>query len=431
MNLSLSEDRTMLRDSLTRALAKESTPARIRAAEKTGHDPALWRVFSELGLPLLRVSEENGGIGLGLFDAVLVAETVGQHVAVIPAVDVMVAAGLLSDLGAEAALARLGRVAEGEVIGLALLDAAATPQQLVATAASAQAIVFRSGDEIRSLAGPLGEAEANLGSFAARTVTLAGGEVIASGAAAVKAFETAIEEWKLLNAAAIAAAAKQGILNAAEYAKERHAFGRPIGSYQGLAHPLAEALAEVEGAGLLIWRTVEAIGAGREHAAAMVSLATWWAARCCQPAVIKAMRVFGGYGMTMEYDAQIFFRRVTALSLLMGDPAFELERAADRLWNGAEVALPAAGDVGITFEPPPEAEAAAERARRAFAKHVTPDLERWSFESGDGLTRRSTGRCATRACSFPTGRRNTAAGASTPFHRRRSRRSMWTTTGAA
>lgn len=63
MNLSLSEDRTMLRDSLTRALAKESTPARMRAAEKTGHDPALWRVFSELGLPL-RVSEETAASGL-------------------------------------------------------------------------------------------------------------------------------------------------------------------------------------------------------------------------------------------------------------------------------------------------------------------------------------------------------------------------------
>ncbi|MDB5451803.1 MAG: hypothetical protein JWO33_381, partial [Caulobacteraceae bacterium] len=349
MNLSLSEDRTMLKDALTRALAKESTPARIRAAEKAGHDPALWTVFSEMGLPLLRVAEDHGGIGLGLLDAVLVAETVGEHLAVIPAVDVMVTARLLSDLGSDAALALLGQVAEGAVVGLALHDAAQTPEQLVATAASAQVLVFRQGDEIRALAGPLGEVEANLGAFAARKVTLAGGDLLAAGPEAVRAFEAAIEEWKLLNAASIAAAARQAILNAAEYAKERQAFGRPIGSYQGLAHPLAEAFAEVDGAALLVWRTVEAIGAGRPDAAALVSMAAWWAAKACQPAVIKAMRVFGGYGMTMEYDAQIFFRRVTALSLLMGDPNLELQKAADRLWGGASVALPDAGEVGISF----------------------------------------------------------------------------------
>jgi alkylation response protein AidB-like acyl-CoA dehydrogenase len=207
--------------------------------------------------------------------------------------------------------------------------------------------------------------------------------VVASGADATAAYDAAIEEWKLLNAAATAAAARKAILIAAEYAKERHAFGRPIGSYQGLAHPLAEAHCEVEGAALLVWRTVEALAVGQAKAGALVRMSAWWAAEACRPAVIKAMRVFGGYGMTMEYDAQIYFRRVTQWSLLAGNPDDDLPLIADRLWSNAAPALPAAGDTTMTFEYPQSALAAAETVRRIFVEHATPERCETQFKSDD------------------------------------------------
>ncbi len=379
MNLELTEDQEMLKDALSRAFAKSSPPARIREAEMSGHDPVTWQVFVEMGLPLLRVPDAQGGAGAGLMDAVIVAEVFGEFVPVIPALDVIVAAQLLAALGAD-----VDDVAGGKIAALALRPTDGS-EQLVDAAAVADQILFRSGDDIRSLSGPFGPAETNIGSSAARRVALGDnvGEVIASGFDAIAAYDAAIEEWKLLNAAATAAAARKAILIAAEYAKERHAFGRPIGSYQGLAHPLAEAHCEVEGAALLVWRTVEALAAGQAKAGALARMSAWWAAEACRPAVIKAMRVFGGYGMTMEYDAQIYFRRVTQWSLLAGDPADDLPVIADRLWSNAAPALPAAGDTTVTFEYPPSALEAAKTVRRIFVEHATPERCETQFNSDD------------------------------------------------
>ncbi len=381
MNLELAEDQTMLKDALSRALAKGSTPARIRRSEASGHDDATWQMFVEMGLPLLRVDAEQGGAGASLMDAIVVAEVIGEFVPVIPAIDVIVAARLLALLGDDVA-----DIGTGTIAALALAEADGSAQ-MIAAAAVAGRIVFRCGDAIRLVRGPFGEAEANLGTMAARRVILGPetGEQLASGPAATAAFDAAIEEWKLLTAAAIAAAAHQAIRNAADYAKTREAFDRPIGSYQGLAHPLAEAFAEVEGAQLLVWRTVEAVSAGHVNAAAMIRMSAWWAAHACRPAVIKAMRTFGGYGMAIESDAQLFFRRVEHWALLAGPPDAELQTIADRLWGGAKPPLPQAGECAISFEYPPEARAAAAITRRIFEQHATAQVREQQFFSDDGF----------------------------------------------
>jgi 3-oxochol-4-en-24-oyl-CoA dehydrogenase len=381
MNLNLSEDQNMLKDALSRALAKVSTPTQIRASEATGHDAETWAVFVDMGLPLLRVDESKGGAGGSLMDAVVVAEVIGELVPVIPAIDVIVAARLLAALGNDVA-----DIGTGAIATLALMPGEGK-EQVIAAASVADRIVFKSGDSVRIVSGPFGAAEANIGAMAARRVKLGAdvGAIIATGPAAIAAYDAAIEEWKLLTAAAIAAAAKKAILNAADYAKERHAFDQPIGSYQGLAHPLAEAHAEVEGASLLVWRAVEALSTGHANAGSMVRMSAWWAAHVCRPAVIKAMRVFGGYGMANEYDAQLFFRRVNHWALLAGTPEAELQVIADRMWGGSTPALPDAGDCPISFEYPQSALAAAEITRRIFEEHATPEIREKQFLSEDGF----------------------------------------------
>jgi alkylation response protein AidB-like acyl-CoA dehydrogenase len=180
--------------------------------------------------------------------------------------------------------------------------------------------------------------------------------------------------------------ARKALADACDYARQRHAFGRPIGSYQGLAHPLADSSVDVDGASLLIWRTVEAIGLGNSEAAAMVSMSAWWASQVCLPATIKAMRVFGGFGMTMELNAQLFFRRVTAAALTMGDPARELQRVGRRLWGSdRDPPLPAAGNVEISFEPPESTQTPVDAARLIFKNHITDERRLKSFSSGDGF----------------------------------------------
>lgn len=383
MNLELSEDQEMMKDALSRAFTKASPPARIREAEAQGHDAATWLAFVEMGLPLLRVPEDDGGAGAGLMDAVVIAEVFGEFVPVIPALDVIVTARLLARLGGDVA-----GIAEGKIATLALRPADSSAQ-LIAAAGAADSILFLSGEDVRVAAGPFGAPEANIGSSAARRIVLGPdvGELLASGPEAVAAYGAAIDEWKLLNAAATAAAARKAILLAADYAKERHAFGKPIGGYQGLAHPLAEAHCEVEGATLLVWRTVEALSNGNAEAGAMVLMCAWWAAEACRPAVIKAMRVFGGYGMTMEYDAQIYFRRVTQWSLLAGNPDDDLPVIADRLWSEATSALPDAGATAISFEYPQGSLEIAATVRAIFKEHATFERREQQFVSDDFFDR--------------------------------------------
>jgi alkylation response protein AidB-like acyl-CoA dehydrogenase len=384
MNLDLSEMQTMLQDTLGRAF--KDVASSHRAAEKAGLDATAWQVFTGLGLPLLRVEERLGGAGLGLLDAILVAESVAENLALIPANDAIVCAGLLAVLETPLAMAALEELGQGKIVALALHDAVHSPQQLIAFGAAAKAILFRQGNEVRLMRPGAVQREPNIGGLPTARIDLAGAssEVLAEGYRAAEAFEAAREEWKLLNAAALVAMGGRALKDAAAYARDRHAFGRPIGSYQGLAHPLADASAEIDGAGLLIRRTVEAIGTGRSDAAALVGMCSWWASETAPSATTKAMRVFGGYGMTMEYDAQAYFRRATALRLLGGDPQAELQTIADRLWADISAPLPAAGEVGITFEYGASADAARDAAEAVFAKHVTPELQRWAFESTDG-----------------------------------------------
>ncbi|MGI9363158.1 MAG: acyl-CoA dehydrogenase family protein [Parasphingorhabdus sp.] len=398
MNLELTEDQQMLRDMMSRALISPTSSARIRETEIKGHDAEAWQVFVEMGLPLLRVPEANEGAGGSLMDAVIVAETIGTFLPLIPAMEVIVAARLLTALGGDVA-----SVAEGEIISVALSDALHAGSQPVVAAPVAQKILFRSGDQVRVVEGPFGAAEPNTGYVATCHVVLGPkvGEPIASGPAAITAFNAAMEEWKLLTAASVAAAARKAIENAADYAKEREAFGQPIGSYQGLAHPLAEASVEVDGAALLVWRTVEMIGAGNPKAAAMVPMSFWWAATTCRQATIIAMRVFGGYGMTLESDAPMYFRRVNAWALAAGNPEAELITVAQRLWQDATADLPDAGPVAISFEYPPSAQEAAAKVYEVLAEHVTPACSEWQYESDDFFDKELFQKLAARNLLFP------------------------------
>jgi 3-oxochol-4-en-24-oyl-CoA dehydrogenase len=205
MNLELSEDQIMLKDALSRALVKVSTPAQIRKSEANGHDADTWAAFVEMGLPLLRVEEAKGGAGGSLMDAVVVAEVIGEFVPVIPAIDVIVAARLLAALGQD-----VTDIGTGSIATLALMSGDGGAQ-VIGAAAVADRIVFKCGDVVRMVSGTFGDSEANIGSMASRRVGLGSdvGENIASGAVAIAAYDAAIEEWKLLTAAAIAAAGKK------------------------------------------------------------------------------------------------------------------------------------------------------------------------------------------------------------------------------
>ncbi len=394
MNLSLTSEQQLLQDSLEKLFAAESTPARVRAAEPLGHDPALWQNLVEMGVPLMRAQGPLGA-DLGLLDAALVAELAGRFLAASPVVESIVAARLISLVAnatpGDVATTWLQHIGDGSLVTLALSPAVAGTTQLVPAGAVADAIVFLEGDTlVLWTSPPRTPPSANLGSMPVAALDLAQAAQtervrLATGAAAVAAYHAAIEEWRLLTAAALSGLALEALRLATNYAKERTAFGQLIGSFQGLAHPLADAFTDSDGARLLVWRAISALGHGEAQAGALCAMAYWWAARTTEVAVVRASHSFGGYGFTLEYDIQLYNRRGRAWALLAGDPRLALDDAARRLWlDQAAPSLPQAGEVGIEFSYGAEAEAYANEARRFFAKTLTPELKAHAHHSWDG-----------------------------------------------
>ena len=210
--------------------------------------------------------------------------------------------------------------------------------------------------------------------------------IIAHGPDARYAYLAALEEWKILTAAAQAGLGRRALEMAAEYASEREAFGRLIGTYQGVSHPLADSITDIEGAQLLVWRAIWAMARGKEDAAASVSMAFWWSAQSTATAVNRAIRTFGGYGLSVEYDIQLYFRRGKAMALPLGDPRAELRRVADRLWGDARWSpLPDPGGIEIEFGYGEAAEKFAAEIQQFFDENLTPENRAAMRDSLDGF----------------------------------------------
>jgi alkylation response protein AidB-like acyl-CoA dehydrogenase len=391
MQLNLGEEQVLLRDSMARLFAAESSPERIRAAEDQGFDPALWRQLVEMGVPMLRVPEAAGGSGMGLLEALLVAEEAGRHLASAPLAEALPAARLLAGLHDPAAQALLARIAAGAVVVLKPTSSDDDGAAVVPGAAAAEAVLALEGDAIVALRGEaLRRPQDNLARDATRVLDVQGWaglsrEVLATGTTARAAFQAAVEEWKLLKAAMLAGLARQAVRMAADYACERKQFGKPIGSFQGIAHPLADAATEVDGAQLLVRHAAWAIAEARTDAAALVSMAWWWSGQAACRAAARALHSFGGYGVSLEYDIQLYYRRARAWSLHAGDPNRELDALAERLWDtGDPTPLPATSATGLEFGVGAQACAFAEQARAFFRANLTDELKAHAHHSVDG-----------------------------------------------
>jgi alkylation response protein AidB-like acyl-CoA dehydrogenase len=351
MQLRFSESQTMLQDTVSRLFADETTPARLREAEATGLDQALWDQLVALGIVGMRaVAPEDGG--MSLMDAAIVAEQAGRYVAPVPLVEAIVATALLHRAKAPQTL--LDAVDRGAVATLALHPATAGRPQPVLGGSVAHVVLALVGEELVAHVGFAAPMVRNIADASVAMVDVGApdGErhVLASGSQATTLYNAALEEWRVLTAAALAGLGRRALELAAAYSVERIAYGVPIGSFQGIAHPMADAATNMDGAKLLAWRAIASIAEGQERAGARVAMAYWWAAHTVDQAVKHAVRTFGGYGLSLEYDVQIYFRRAKLYGLVAGDPNAQLDRVAARLWDGEVAALPVAGDVEIDFE---------------------------------------------------------------------------------
>jgi alkylation response protein AidB-like acyl-CoA dehydrogenase len=101
------------------------------------------------------------------------------------------------------------------------------------------------------------------------------------------------------------------------YAKERHAFGRPIGGFQAIQQKLAEMETEIEAARALVWRAARLKQAGRPHTVEGAQ-AKLFASRVARHWTGEAIQVLGGYGYTKEFPAERYFRDAKVTEIYEG-----------------------------------------------------------------------------------------------------------------
>jgi 3-oxochol-4-en-24-oyl-CoA dehydrogenase len=386
MNFDLTPEQEMVRETFARYLDENSTSVRVRAAMPSGFDPAMWRGLAELGAFAMRVPESAGGMGMGLFEAALLMEEAGRTIASGPLAEALVAARLLGQLGGQDAL--LERVIAGDaVVSIAMRNVGEEMTQWIAGGQVAEGVIARIDDKIVlfDITGAA-RAEENLASTSIAEINFhhLSQTTLAQGQDAVATFDAALEEWKLLIAAALSGLSRQALGSAAAYASERKAFGVLIGTFQALSHPMADLICEIDSGSFLVWRAIRAIADGEADAAALTSLSAWWNAGTAARTVRHAVQTFGGIGLTLEHDIHLYNLRAKAWPLVAGDPEDWLTEAGRRLYAQEQANLPDVGDIPIEFDLGDDARAIQREIHEFFAKNVTAEQRAQFHYSWEG-----------------------------------------------
>jgi alkylation response protein AidB-like acyl-CoA dehydrogenase len=178
---------------------------------------------------------------------------------------------------------------------------------------------------------------ANLGSAPLADVNLAGGTELTEGPAGLVAFESALDEWLVLTASALVGMGAAAHETVCRYAAERRAFGGVIGSYQGVAHPLAEDATRLDGARLLAQKAAWALDTHHPRSRELAALAFAVASETAERATYQAIHFHGGYGFMLEHDVQLFYRRARGWSRIWGSADDAYRRAATARYGTAHL----------------------------------------------------------------------------------------------
>jgi alkylation response protein AidB-like acyl-CoA dehydrogenase len=156
-------------------------------------------------------------------------------------------------------------------------------------------------------------------------------------------FEAALDEWRILTAAALVGIAAAALDHALAYVLERQQFGRPIAAFQAIQHGLADFPALIDGGRLLVHKAAWAADHGLHghldvgdnditDVGALSRMAFVHAAEAAAVTTDRSLHYHGGYGFSREYDIQLYFRRARGWANVLGDPAHQRQELADLLW---------------------------------------------------------------------------------------------------
>ncbi|MCA9535549.1 MAG: acyl-CoA dehydrogenase [Polyangiales bacterium] len=371
------DDCALFRESARKFLGANADLAALRQATALDPEPmrmpTAWpsddafRAGAELGFVAAAVPEAQGGLQLPRAALAALAEELGRHAfpsAIESTLMVAFLARRVAD--SEAGGALLGHLAEGARATLAVCDAYGEWEHtasvthtvsgsgaltltgsthFVQDAGKAEWLVVRS-------TGPDGTALVVLPRDAAGvthrrdgivdltreqgTVQLEG--VVAEASAVLPGGDALLasampDAWLLL-AADMVGTSEWLLQTTVEYAKVRTQFDRAIGSYQGVKHPLVNAMMSVDRAKSLVYAAAEALDEDRDDARLLAHMAKAAATEAADFTSSRAVQLHGGIGFTWESDVHFFFKRNKHSELLFGDAAYHKARVADLLIDG-------------------------------------------------------------------------------------------------
>ena len=374
MDIGFTEEQELLRDSARRFLESECTTqfVRQRMAEPAAVTDEFWRKLAGHGWLGIIYPEEQGGSGLGLVDLVVLMEEMGRAVMPGPFLSTVLLGG--------AAVAEAGAPAQRRqwlpqiVAGSAKAALAWTEPNLRWDAAGITLRAREAGGGFNLSGTKLFVGDAHLADIliiAARTrdgstmedgvslflvpkdtprltvsvlptidetrkfcevgldnVALPAGALLGEIHQGWAPLSRVIDRATVALAAEMCGGAQQVLDMTVAYAKIRIAFGRSIGTYQGVKHQAADMLVAIENAKSLTYYAAWAVDQGLDEAPLAVSMAKAAASDMSRKVAGTGIQLHGGIGMTWEHDLQLYFKRAKASEVAFGDATWHRERIA-------------------------------------------------------------------------------------------------------
>jgi alkylation response protein AidB-like acyl-CoA dehydrogenase len=377
MDLDFTEEQNMLRD-MVRGLCEDQVPVKVvRELEDdpTGYREGLWKKMAELGLLGLMLPEKYGGAAQSAIEGALLYEEFGRSLAPSPHFPSCVLGGGALVVGGseDQKQAWLPKIISGDAIltpawlepkngfgpnGVQMKAVAGqggfrlTGTKLhvpFASSASRLLVLARTGDADTDVDLFLVDPSApgiktrqmlNLASEPQYEVTF--NDVAVSAADRIGAARSGWATWNqvmhdgiIFLAAQAAGGADRALEITVEYAKVRQQFDKPIGSFQAISHYLADATTNIDGAKTLVYEAAWARSAGRpiQRLAPMAKL---YACQTYRDAAAIFVQIHGGYGFTVEYDIQLYFRRAKQMQLSWWDTRYLEELIASDVLDGQQ-----------------------------------------------------------------------------------------------
>ena len=369
MNFDFSDDQKQLRDQARKFLAEKCSPKAVRVVldGKAPYDKELWRGLAEMGFLGVAIPEEFGGAGAGHLELCVIAEEMGRANAPVPfSSTVYLAAEALLIAGSDAQKKKwLPAIASGEAIGtLALFEGKGNPapknvkltaangvlngvKKPVADGAIADfaVVAARTGSSGRDSDVSLFLVDLKSGGIEVKSLTnldpTRGQAEITFKDAKAEPLGAAGEGWSILTqvldrAAVLCAFEQVGGADRAlemgrDYALDRIAFGRQIGSFQAVKHMLADMYVSATLARSNSYYGAWALSTNSAELPEAAAAARISATQAFQHCAKNNIQVHGGMGFTWEFDCHMYYRRANATALGLGSLSYWEDQLIERM----------------------------------------------------------------------------------------------------